>query len=206
MIMKEKELTAAESLKLIERTIEQSRRDVAKASAQPLLVWGGLVLSTSLIIWLLITNTPNGEGGGRWHLLWILMSLIGGVYQYKYNQLRSVPDSIVSRTIGYMWGVFGISVFVLWAIDICAITFGEISVRQVIPMTPTIILLMGLSVAVTGLLMNRLFISIIGAVACAICAYFSLVNQGVNELLCIAVTAVFTLIVPGLYLKFSNGR
>ncbi len=206
MIMKEKELTAAESLKLIERTIEQSRKDVAKASAQPLLVWGGLVLSTSLIIWLLITNTPNGEGGGHWHLLWILMSLIGGVYQYKYNQLRSVPDSIVSRTIGYMWGVFGISVFVLWAIDICAITFGGISVRQVIPMTPTIILLMGLSVAVTGLLMNRLFISIIGAVACAICAYFSLVNQGFNELLCVAVTAVFTLIVPGLYLKFSNGR
>ena len=206
MIMKEKELTAAESLKLIERTIEQSRRDVAKASAQPLLVWGGLVLSTSLIIWLLITNTPKGEGGGRWHLLWILMSLIGGVYQYKYNQLRSVPDSIVSRTIGYMWGVFGISVFVLWAIDICAIIFGGISVRQVIPMTPTIILLMGLSVAVTGLLMNRLFISLIGAVACTICAYFSLVNQGVNELLCIAVTAVFTLIVPGLYLKFSNGR
>ena len=41
--MKEKELTAAESLKLIERTIEQSRRDVATASAQPLLVWGGLV-------------------------------------------------------------------------------------------------------------------------------------------------------------------
>lgn len=206
MIMKEKELTAAESLKLIERTIEQSRRDVAKASAQPLLVWGGLVLSTSLIIWLLITNTPKGEGGGRWYLLWILMSLIGGVYQYKYNQLRSVPDSIVSRTIGYMWGVFGISVFVLWAIDICAITFGGISARQIIPMTPTIILLMGLSVAVTGLLMNRLFISIIGAVACAICAYFSLVNQGVNELLCIAVTAVFTLIVPGLYLKFNNGR
>ena len=206
MIMKEKELTAAESLKLIERTIEQSRRDVAKASAQPLLVWGGLVLSTSLIIWLLITNTPNGEGGGRWHLLWILMSLIGGVYQYKYNQLRSVPDSIVSRTIGYMWGVFGISVFVLWAIDICAITFGGISVRQIIPMTPTIILLMGLSVAVTGLLMNRLFISIIGAVACAVCSYFSLVNQGVNELLCVTVTAVFTLIVPGLYLKFSNGR
>lgn len=206
MIMKEKELTAAESLKLIERTIEQSRKDVAKASAQPLLVWGGLVLSTSLIIWLLITNTPNGEGGGHWHLLWILMSLIGGVYQYKYNQLRSVPDSIVSRTIGYMWGVFGISVFVLWAIDICAITFGGISVRQVIPMTPTIILLMGLSVAVTGLLMNRLFISIIGAVACAICAYFSLVNQGFNELLCVAVTAVFTLIAPGLYLKFSNGR
>ena len=34
--MKEKELTAAESLKLIERTIEQSRRDVATASAQPL--------------------------------------------------------------------------------------------------------------------------------------------------------------------------
>lgn len=206
MIMKEKELTAAESLKLIERTIEQSRRDVAKASAQPLLVWGGLVLSTSLIIWLLITNTPKGEGGGRWYLLWILMSLIGGVYQYKYNQLRSVPDSIVSRTIGYMWGVFGISVFVLWAIDICAIIFGGISARQVIPMTPTIILLMGLSVAVTGLLMNRLFISIIGAVACAVCSYFSLVNQGVNELLFVAVTAVFTLIVPGLYLKFSNGR
>ncbi len=206
MIMKEKELTAAESLKLIERTIEQSRRDVAKASAQPLLVWGGLVLSTSLIIWLLITNTPNGEGGGRWYLLWILMSLIGGVYQYKYNQLRSVPDSIVSRTIGYMWGVFGISVFVLWAINICAIIFGGISARQVIPMTPTIILLMGLSVAVTGLLMNRLFISIIGAVACAVCSYFSLVNQGVNELLFVAVTAVFTLIVPGLYLKFSNGR
>ena len=204
--MKEKELTAAESLKLIERTIEQSRRDVAKASAQPLLVWGGLVLSTSLIIWLLITNTPNGEGGGRWYLLWILMSLIGGVYQYKYNQLRSVPDSIVSRTIGYMWGVFGISVFVLWAINICAIIFGGISARQVIPMTPTIILLMGLSVAVTGLLMNRLFISIIGAVACAVCSYFSLVNQGVNELLFVAVTAVFTLIVPGLYLKFSNGR
>ena len=40
MIMKEKELTAAESLKLIERTIEQSRRDVAKASAQPLACLG----------------------------------------------------------------------------------------------------------------------------------------------------------------------
>ena len=66
-------------------------------------------------------------------------------------------------------------------------------------MTPTIILFMGLSVAVTGLVINRLFISVIGAVACAACSYFSLVNQGVNELLCIAVTAVFTLIVPGLY-------
>ncbi|WP_424785238.1 tellurium resistance protein TerC [Prevotella pallens] len=171
-----------------------------------MLVWGGLVLSTSLIIWLLITNTPKGEGGGRWHLLWILMSLIGGIYQYYFNRSWSVPDTIVSRTIGYMWGVFGISVFVLWAINICAITFGGISVRQIIPMTPTIILFMGLSVAVTGLVINRLFISVIGAVACAICSYFSLVNQGVNELLCIAVTAVFTLLVPGLYLKFSNGR
>lgn len=205
MIMKEKELTAAESLKLIERTIEQSRRDVAKASAQPLLVWGGLVLSTSLIIWLLITNTPKGEGGS-WHLLWILMTLIGGIYQYYFNRSWSVPDTIVSRTIGYMWGVFGISVFVLWAINICAITFGGISVRQIIPMTPTIILLMGLSVAITGLMMKRLFISFIGAVACAVCAYLALVYHGVDELLCVAVTAVFTLIVPGLYLKFSNGR
>lgn len=37
--MKEKDLTAVESLKLIESTIEQSKRDIAKASAQPLLVW-----------------------------------------------------------------------------------------------------------------------------------------------------------------------
>ena len=108
------------------------------------------------------------------------MSLIGGIYQYYFNRSWSVPDTIVSRTIGYMWGVFGISVFVLWAINICAITFGGISVRQIIPMTPTIILFMGLSVAVTGLVINRLFISVIGAVACAICSYFSLVNQGVE--------------------------
>ena len=204
--MKEKDLTAVESLKLIESTIEQSKRDIAKASAQPLLVWGTLVVTTSLTIWGLMTNTPAGEGANKWHLLWILMALIGGVYQYRFNRTWSVPESIVSKILGSMWGVFGISVFVLWAMNVCAITWGGISVKETIPMTPTIILFMGMSAAITGKIINRLFISIVGAIACAICAYFALVNQGVNELLCTAITAVFTLLIPGLYLKFSNDR
>lgn len=204
--MKEKELTTMESLKIIEKTIEQSRKDVAKASAQPFLVWGTLVIFTSLIIWILGFNIPANEHTNKWHLLWILMAFIGGVYQYRFNCSWAVPESIVSKVIGYTWCIFGISVFVLWAINICAINWGGISVKEIIPMTPTIILLMGISVAITGKIINQLFISIIGAMACAICAYFSLVYQGINELLCTAVTAAFTLLIPGLYLKFNNEK
>ena len=77
--MKEKELTTMESLKLIEKTIEQSRKDVAKASAQPFLVWGTLIIFTSLIIWILGSNIPANEHTNKWHLLWILMAFIGGI-------------------------------------------------------------------------------------------------------------------------------
>ena len=204
--MEEKTLNAIESLKLIESTIEQSRNDIAKASAQFIISWGVLVIVTSLVIYGVNMLAEPTTDTNLWHLLWIAMTVIGMLLQFRMSKQWVVPESIVSKAIGYTWGTFGVFVFVLWAINICVVSTSHVSPIVKMPMAATILLLMGVAVSITGLLMKHKFIAFMGAGASIVCSYLSLVNPGVNVLLYIAITGVFTLLIPGLYLKFSNDR
>ena len=134
------------------------------------------------------------------------MTVIGMLLQFRMSKQWVVPESIVSKAIGYTWGTFGVFVFVLWAINICVVSTSHVSPIVIMPMAATILLLMGVAVSITGLLMKHKFIAFMGAGASIVCSYLSLVNPGVNVLLYIAITGVFTLLIPGLYLKFSNDR
>ena len=95
--MEEKTLNAIESLKLIESTIEQSRNDIAKASAQFIISWGVLVIVTSLVIYGVNMLAEPTTDTNLWHLLWIAMTVIGMLLQFRMSKQWVVPESIVSK-------------------------------------------------------------------------------------------------------------
>ena len=73
------------SMEIIKQSIEQSRRDVERYTGRVMLLWGGLVFVTALVVGHLWQHTGNAS----WNLLWIFMAVVG-----------IATASIMSRTHG----------------------------------------------------------------------------------------------------------
>lgn len=201
--METNEMTPAESLKLIENTIEQSRKDMAARSGDSILWWGCLVFVTSLIVnflWLRL--------GPVWNLLWFAMTIVGfgGHYFIKrHRATKALPTSFVGKMTGYIWFSFAIFALSIVFIDDISINCGGFSCKSVLPISATILMLMGLSSTATGLILKEKWLALIGAVSCIVFATLSLMFA-MYQMYYIAGAALFTLVLPGVCLNLKNRR
>lgn len=190
----DKEMTVERSLEIISAAIEQGKRDVTRNAGTPMIVWGTLTFITGVAVCLLwkLTGTP------WWNMLWFAMCAAGWVislYKKRQERRESMPSGFVWQLIKWVWTVFGI-------LAVCVAVIGTFSYDRSVyavrlPVTAVIILLLMSASAVTAYaLKDKAYGCIIGGTV--ILFNFTLIYPGPYEALCLALSAVTLLIIPGI--------
>ena len=154
------QLSAEQSLKLINETIRDNRMAITKKSGSHFILWGVLLTVVALAVYFLWRSSGNGA----WNLLWFALPAIGYPLALLLEKdAERVPSSLISRLLGWTWGVFG--AFAV-TVSVCAILFAPMN------LTLVIILLFGFAESVSGVIVKNLpivmagfFTGVIGVVA-----------------------------------------
>ena len=145
-----KEMTAQESLKLISETLNNSRKSILRNHAKYYVLWGSLLTVFSLVIYLLWHST----GKPAWNLLWFAMPVFGYLIAWRLGKKdNALPESFVGNLTGKVWAIFGLFSVVLSAIAVFLVPM---------PITFTIIVLLGLAESITGVILKNWPIIICG--------------------------------------------
>ena len=120
--MEDKKINEQESLELIARMIQQTKKDSAIGSGNMFLMWGYLSVFFSLAV--VVMTYVRKEGGWGW--LYIAIPVIGfitaGIMARRMKKMNSVPCTYTTKSINSIWGclsfIFGIyAVFCLFKYD-----------------------------------------------------------------------------------------
>lgn len=143
-------MTPEKSLRIMNEIIEKSRRDFAKDSGNPLIIWGTLVCITSLAVWYLWHRT----GSPAWNWLWFAMAAVGLLFTALYNR-KNKPGakSFLSETIGRIWLSY---CFFAMTYSLAAIFIAPLSI------TAGNVLMLGLCISLTGTLTKLWSLSFLG--------------------------------------------
>lgn len=164
-----KNLTAERSLEIITEQIEQSRRTMSKSTGQALYVSGLCTVAMSGVVAIVnyVSKTPLG------HLLWLVLPVIIWIaLRNIFKNRQHEPTTIVSSLVGKTWWTFAIFtvVFFVLAILWTVIAGRLLSPQQmrfysnVYSVTPTIMLLMGMAVTMTGHILRSRWLVVFGIV------------------------------------------
>ena len=195
-------LTVERSLEIISEAIELGRRDVERNAGTPMIVWGVLTCITGGIVCLLWRLT----GSAVWNLLWFAMYAVGWVVQVLMNRrerIGSRPSSYVWKLVGWTWMVFGIlavSVAVIGLLSSDASVYGSH-----LPITAVTILLLTFASAVTAYVMKDKAYGVL--IGCnIILVNFALMYPGPYEAVCVALSAITLLVIPGIKLNLQSRK
>lgn len=161
------ELTAERSLEIITEQIEQSRKAVSKSTGQALYVAGLSMMAMSIVIAITnyLTKTPLG------HLLWFLLPLII-IWAQKNNKEREhAPVSLIGTLVGKTWWTFATFTLVFFLVSLIWNSVAtrlyepEVYLHLYIKVTPIIVLLMGMTVTITGHILRSHWLVVFGIIA-----------------------------------------
>ncbi len=152
-------LTAERSLEIITEQIAQSRKKVSKSVGQSLYIAGICTMTTALIIGTGVLLTSNMA---FYLLYFILPFIIYAVTRFTLRKQAPAPVSFVGTMVKKTWITFAIFTlsFYLWAnlnnlfVGICSAPRPEILAMHIIHPMRTILLLMGMSVTITGYILK----------------------------------------------------
>ena len=190
-------LTAERSLEIIREAIEQGKRDVARNAGTPMIMWGVLTCVTGCIVCTLWMLT----GDAVWNLLWFAMCAVGWAVQTvlkRREHRESRPGSYVWKLVGWTWAVFGM-------LAVAVAFFGMLSYDASVyasrlPITAVIMLLLMFASSVTAYVMrDKAYGVFIGGNI--ILVNFTLMYPGPYESLCLALSAVTLLVIPGIMIN-----
>lgn len=143
-------MTPEKSLKIINEFIEKSRHNFIRECGLPLIMWGCLVLVTSLIIWFLWRQSGNPS----WNWLWFAMAAIGFVAgPLMSKRSKAYSKGFLDEKLGFLWLAYGIFAMSYALVGIFlysgAITIG-------------ITLMIGLCITLTGVLSELKSLTVLG--------------------------------------------
>ncbi len=188
-------LSAERSLKIISEAIERNRNEIMRNAGMPMIFWGLLTCITSVAVWLLWQATDNPS----WNVLWFLMAVTGWfVMAVKSRKYKKKPSNFFSRVLRISWISFGL--FALIAAVIGTLSLDSTVYTVKLPITTVLILLLGLTGLITGLVLRHTFITAF-AVASVVPANFALMYPGPYESLAICITSLFLLVIPGIIIN-----
>lgn len=164
-----KNLTAERSLEIITEQIEQSRRTVSQSTGQALYVSGLCTVAMSGIVAIVnyVSKTPLG------HLLWLVLPVIIWIaLRNIFKKRQHEPVSFVGTLVGKTWWTFAIFTVVFFVLSIL---WNVIAPRLLSPTqmiffdggigtAPTIMLLMGMAVTMTGHILRSSWLVVFGIV------------------------------------------
>ena len=142
--MEDRKLNEQESLELIARMIQNTRRNLVVKSGNIFLIWGYLCAVMALLIYGVIMLTQNPV----WNWLWFLIPAIGYpiMYWQRKNEVRPVltfTDKVLTQ-IWQVTGQYGIAIGIL----VC------LYFQTMLLLLPLILILCSLSTCMTGCLIG----------------------------------------------------
>ena len=147
--MEEKALNEKESLALISRMIEQSKKNIEVGRGNILLYWGYFTLALSVAIYTLVILTQNGD----WSFLWFILFAWGIFIGYRRKNNRPKIITYTDKSIRQVWRVlnamFYLSVMVLFVFSY----FFSFQVFDV--MMPLSLLYCGLGISIMGIILKE---------------------------------------------------
>lgn len=182
--VEKEDLNERESLELITRMIQNTKCRMAENAGMPFLLWGYMTVAVSLLVWFMLKQTGNAD----WNYLWFLLPLVAfpGTL-WSGRKRKKMVRTYVDRIIGYVWTVFGLSAFLLSCV---AVFWCDI------PILFTILLLMGMGTALTGLIVGMKVVTV-GGVLGALLSLGCFFIPGISQMLFFALAFVFMMVIPG---------
>ena len=171
--------------------IENTRNRMAGSAGLHLLTWGYVTVATTLAVWGLASYFDNI----RWNYLWFMLPVAG----YLITRLLgsettgSCSRTYVDQVIDIIWKVIGFA----------ALLVGSLAVLLIIriPVTFTILLMIGMGIAITSLIL-RFTPGIAGGTAGIVLGSVSLAITDHWHLVLFTAGFVLMLIIPGHLLHY----
>ncbi len=203
-------MTAERSLEIITEQIERTQRTITRNSSWSHIWWGTCVIVLALLIAYLWKN----HGGPVWNFLWILIWPFGYAGEWFIRKGRQpVPRNFVAKTIGHVWGTFGIFIGTIGIIlglagsGILPLTF---TVNDDLPdahlyinLTSIISLCFGIASTITGSILNNRIVQICGFLAGLGGFFCALQYPWAEQLYVMAVVAFIGLVIPGIVIRLQ---
>ena len=217
-------LTIERSLEIITEQIAQSRKAVSKDVGQSLYMAGLCVMATAIIIGIGFYFTTNGA----FYLLYLALPfIIYGVTRFTKRHQTPAPASLIGTMVAKTWvtfAIFTLSFYIfanLFDLLMAHTESPDVYSRLVIRPFRTILLLMGMSVTITGYILKSRWLvwcGIIGGIGGFIWESFGVTStlfcrfadsldnycgvvQGIVPGIIIAIFAFIGLTLPGFMLK-----
>ena len=138
--MEDKKLNEQESLELIARMIQNSKKNLELGSGNIFLLWGYLSAVMAAVVLLLVWQT----GYLKWNWLWFAIPLLGWPLQaYLQKNTERRVLTYTDKVIASVWGVLGMAMGV-GAVFYCA------DADRAMLILPLMVLCAGIGVAITG--------------------------------------------------------
>lgn len=194
--MEERNLNEKESLELISQMIRNTQQRFERVNAAPFLAFGYGTVIVSVVVWYLLTRTQNPI----WNLVWLMIPVLGFAMQkFIFPKRKKIVKTYVDKAIDNVWSVIGFTMLFV----------GVITFFVNIDVMPTIVLLMGMAMALTGLMAKLPIIKYSGILGILSSALFWFrVLQGGDVILLFAAVFFIFMVVPGhiLYAQKEGGR
>lgn len=191
--MEEKQLNEKESLQLITQMIRNTQRKFEKGSGIPFLVWGYTTVIVSLAVWYMLTRTLDY----RWNGLWLAIPVIGyPIMMLSIKNNDPNPKTYIDKIITYVWIVFGVSAFILSVASAFVPNF---------PILFSIVLLISMGTAITGLIIKFGLLSIAGFIGMGL-SFMCLIVNTADSILIFAALFLLVQVIPGHILNYKSRK
>lgn len=198
------DMTAERSLEIISQMVEQTRHRVEDNAWKPMLYWGFFNIVIALAVGYLWAFTSLGPAA---NFLWFLVVLAVFVLLPWRGKQAKQPTTYLYKAIGKVWAWFGYTCgtlgFIYGLVDPLARTLG-VQGPVVIPITPIIILMMGLGSTITGSLIKSRAITVCGFLTSIIGGTVGFFVRGPWQMGLLAICLFISLVIPALMIKISS--
>ena len=187
-IQENKEMTAQQSLNIISEMINDSRRTILQSSAKHFMLWGGLLIVVSLLIFWLWQSSGNPI----WNVAWFVMPALGfPMVRILERKETDVPQNKINMNIGLIWLTYCIFAVL---ISVIAMLWVPMNISLII------VALVGFAECISGFLLKNWAITISGFIIGIGGAVMASMLPGAEQLLIFTVCGIM-LVVTGLIIK-----
>ena len=193
--MEERKMTEKESLELISQMITKSRVRLERQAGWPLVLWGVAAALMGIAVWAGVKFTGNAA----WYTLWFLLLIVFPIHWIWAKRHTENVRDYVTETVGWVWFVFGASCMVFAALYALGVTS--------LPINVCITLLLGFATTVTGMMLKRWLVMVLGVLTiCLFVPLMAVVVSGVDTILLSAGIVVLDIMLPGIIMCRADRR
>ncbi|MDR1671330.1 MAG: hypothetical protein LBR57_02310 [Alistipes sp.] len=198
--MEDKQLSTEQSLDLIARMLENSRRNFNDRGGAMFLIWGYTTIAVTVAVYLAVALSDNRNF--MW--LWCALPLIGTILTVRHmNKHRSAVQTHLDKSIWSVWAVLsGATVCCMVSTYTIALMGGKSSIDILF----TIGLLMSVGTAITGRMIKFYPVEFGGFVGMGLSFAIMITHGTVWQMPLFAAVFLFGQIIPGHMLNAACRR